>query len=498
VDKVVRFGILGTVGVWRDGLAVPVGGARQRRMLAALLLDPGRVIPAARLIDVLWDDPPDSAVKQLHNCVAEVRRRLAAGGLDPALLSTETTGYLIRADPDSIDYSRFVRMTGEGRGKARNGELAGAIERFDAALALWRGPALVDVTGRVLTSIAATFNEQRLAAVEERTALLLESGRQEEAAVEAARWFTEHPARESLAALLMRSLYGAGQQVDALEVYRVLRSRLTEDYGIEPSRRLNDLHAAILRREDLPTATPGNGERRADDAGDVEPAPSSWFSPAELPAPPQSFVGRTDPLRALDALLAPVVEGGGSRLALIAGGAGIGKSALALHWAHKVAGSFPHGQVYADLGGYSPSGPTASIEILTGVLRSFGVPPERIPQTVPAAASLYRTTLAGLRVLLLLDDAASAEQVRPLIPGGTGCVAIVTSRRTLGGLVAREGAVPVHLEPLTEPEAVRLLEQVVGPTRRTNEPRALGDLVHLCGGLPLALRIAGAAGCRAA
>ena len=300
----------------------------------------------------------------------------------------------------------------------------------------------------------------------------------------------EYPLDEQVHAQLMVALYRTGRQADALSVYRRLRRTLAEELGIDPGQALRELETAILRQDpSLDTPAPAIALR---------PAAPAALVPAQLPPTVAAFAGRSTELASLDAILPRQGQGGPGQdaavvISVIAGTAGVGKTALAVHWAHRVAARFPDGQLYVNLRGFDPCGPAADpAQALRGFLDAFALPPERIPASLDAQMALYRSLLAGKRVLVVLDNARDAEQVRPLLPGSPGCLAIVTSRNHLTGLIATQGAHPLDLDLLTPAEARELLARRLGTGRAGGEPEAVDEIIAGCAGLPLALTIAAA------
>jgi DNA-binding SARP family transcriptional activator/tetratricopeptide (TPR) repeat protein len=482
----VRFRVLGPFEADADGRLVALGRRRERCLLAVLVLNPGRVIPVTRLVELLWeDDQPDRAHRHVHTHVARLRAVLnQAPGGDPPRIVTAGVGYRLDTDPETIDAHRFRTLVNDARGVA-GAEHKSAVLR--TALALWRGPALADIaTERFRDRVCGELEELRLRALEDRIAADLDLGRAADVVAELDTLTASHPFRERPQALLMLALHRAGRQVEALQRFRTNRARLVDALGVEPSAPLRQLHEALLRADERLNSMPAAG--LVDLAGTI-PAGTVRHVPVvprELPADVGGFTGRQGQLDALD----EVMRTAGSTVVIsaIAGTAGVGKTALAVHWAHRSADRFPDGQLYVDLRGYSSGAPLRPVEALNQVLRSLGVPTERIPHEEGSAAALYRSTLAGRKVLVLLDNARAPEQVRPLLPGCPGCLVVVTSRDQLGGLVAMQGARRINLDVLTPAEAEALLIRIVGPA----DPAAIAELARLCAYLPLALRIAAA------
>jgi DNA-binding SARP family transcriptional activator/Tfp pilus assembly protein PilF len=488
---VMEFGILGPLEVVGDGQRLPVSRPREQRVLAALLLDAGRVVPLDRLVDALFEDrPPDTAAKQVRNCVSALRQRFAAAGAADELIATTPVGYTIRIGAEDLDATVFAHRLARARHAADAGRLDEAVAATRSALALWRGPALAGIGGRRIEAAAAGLNEQRLTALEQCLSYELALGRGTELVAELSELVTEYPLRERLRGQLMVALYRAGRRADALESYRQGRQILVDELGLEPGPRLRALERAILADDRASV----DAEAFDGEAAPIEADRPVAVVPAQLPAGATVFTGRTGTLRDLDALMA----GDGDRattvvISAIAGAAGAGKTALAVHWAHRVRSRFSDGQLYLNLRGYASGPPVRPIEALAVFLRALGVPVERAPVDLDEAASMYRSLLAERRMLVVLDNAASPEQVRPLLPGSPGCMVLVTSRDRLAGLVARDGAQVLTLDVLAPDEAYTLLGRTIGAARVAAEPDATRALARLCAYLPLALRIAAAA-----
>ncbi|HYS35434.1 MAG TPA: BTAD domain-containing putative transcriptional regulator [Pseudonocardiaceae bacterium] len=499
VQTVARFGILGPLEVLADGRPVALGGPQQRGLLAVLLLDANRVVSRARLVSDLWgQDPPATARSLLHGCVAGLRRVLPKSP-DGLRLVTRPPGYLLRVAPGELDVDRFDELAGSiGSGRAAGSALNQPPDQdcaatLRAALALWRGPALYDLPLDACRSAATRLDERRMVVLERRVDLDLRLGRFGDLAAELAVLVRDHPLRERLWAQLMLALHGAGRQADALAAFRALRAGLVEQLGIEPSALPRQVEQSMLAGGD---ALSTYLREVSDPAAAPSPVPGVSAPrvpvPAQLPAAISAFTGRADDLDRLDALVADT-DGAAAAIAVvvIAGAAGVGKTALAVHWAHGVRDRFADGQLYVNLRGHAPTAPMMPLEALAGFLTALGVPSDQVPVDVDLAAGLYRTMLADRRMMVVLDNARSAEQVRPLLPGNPGVMVVVTSRYGLGGLVALDGAAHVALDVLTPAEAFALLRRMLG--RQVDaETEATGALARLCGFLPLALRIAAA------
>ncbi|MFF8642790.1 BTAD domain-containing putative transcriptional regulator [Streptomyces sp. NPDC015345] len=492
MDTDMHFRLLGPVEAWREGRRLALGGPKPRALLAALLLEPGRVVSADALIDAIWGDrPPDTARSLIQSYVSALRRALS-----PDVIETQPPGYLIHADADVVDRAAFERLTAQGRQAAAAGDHAGAARLLSEALALWRGPALGGI-GETLRAMADQLEEARQAALEERIAAdLAQAGRETELVAELTALVATHPTRERLRGQLMLALYRLGRQADALAVYAEGRDVLAEELGIDPGPGLRAMHEAILRGDEelLPTprSTPAAGDVPV--AGgerprghDVGPAPASP-APALLPPAIGDFTGREAQLSEIRAALTDTGTGAGAREAMpvvaVTGPGGVGKSVLGVTAAHRVADVYPDGQLYAELRGATD--PVAPGEVLGRLLRALGADP---PEGDAERRDLFRSLVAGRRLLLVLDDAGSESQVRPLLPGSATCGVLITARPRLAALPCTHRT---DLDVLDTERGADLLARVAGERRVRDEPDAVRRIVELCGGLPLALRIAGA------
>lgn len=468
----VKFGLLGHVTARVDGAAVDVGHARQRCVLAALLVDANRPVPAEVLLDRVWGDrPPQRARNAVAGYVSRLRGLFAAAAA--VTVGRRPEGYLLAVDPDAVDLHRFHRLVAEARAAGAD-HLRAAL--FDEALGLWRGEAFAGLDTSWLATVRASLDAERLAAALDRNEAALQLGRHTELLGELSDLADQHPFDERLAAQVMLVRYRCGRQADALRHYETVRARLADELGADPGPDLRDLHRRIL------IADPSLG------FGGIK---ISSAMPRQLPAPPATFVGRTREVAHLDATLT-----GRDRevvIHVISGAPGVGKTALAVHWAHRVSQRFPDGQLYQNLRGFGPSEQAVTpATAIRGFLDAFGVAPHRIPQDLDAQTALYRSVLADKRVLVVLDNARDAEQVRPLLPGSASCRTIVTSRRQLTSLVAIDGALPITLDVLQDDEARDLIGQRLGADRLAAEPRATEEIIAACARLPLALTIAAA------
>ena len=492
----VRIRLLGPVGAWDGQRAIALGPRKQRLVFAVLALEAGRAVDVARLVDLAWpEEPPRTAQHAIQVCVSGLRSALrGADGLDVRLAGS---GYLLAADRSVIDAHRFRSLLARARGAA--GDAAGDEARvalLDEALALWSGAALAGTaTPAVAERLCAGLEEARLGALEDRLDALLRLGRHRDVLEELRGLVAANPLRERLAGQLMTALYRDGRAAEALDGFRRYRQRLAEDLGLDAGPALRDLELAILRNEAPPEPGGPRSEAKVSVPSSV-PAIARGAAgcgppvPAQLPSAVAGFAGRDSDLAELDALLARQAPGG--PVVVITGMAGVGKTALAVHWAHRHRDDFPDGQLYVNLAGYAPAPPLPPERALAGFLRALGVPAERIPPESDEAAALYRSLLADRRVLVVLDNARGPDQVRPLLPGGAGCLTVITSRDRLAGLAVREGARLLPLGVLRPDEALAVLAAVLGADRVGADPDAAADVAELCACLPLALRIAAA------
>jgi DNA-binding SARP family transcriptional activator/tetratricopeptide (TPR) repeat protein len=479
-ERQVRFKVLGVVEVVDGaGLSVPLGPRKQRLLLALLVCRPGAAVSTDELVDALWDaSPPPSAGENLRAYVQSLRKALGAD----TIVGRRRLGYTLAVDPGAVDSVEFVRSAHDGAAALRLGDPTTARTLLNYGLGLWRGRPFADIASSgALAAETARLEEQRLAALEDRFDAELRCGAAGELVPDIEELVQHHPYRERFYGLLMLALYRAGRQADALGTYRRARHVLVGELGVEPSDALRQTEQAILRREpwlERPT---------------VHASGTPTVTPAELPAVTKGFTARNAELSQLDNLTTPHAGSDAVPVVAIVGIAGVGKTALAVQWGHRAVGRFPDGQVFLDLRGFHPGPPVQAGEALGRLLRTFEVAPERIPAAPDEAAALYRSVLAHRRVLIVLDNAVSAEQVRPLLPGTADCVVLVTSRNRMAGLVAHNAAGHLILDPLSENDAVALLRRVLAPSLVRPAPTdTVSALADACGHLPLALRIAAA------
>ncbi|MGW8358976.1 AfsR/SARP family transcriptional regulator [Streptomyces wedmorensis] len=529
----IRFGLLGTIRLTCEDREIRLGGPRQRAVLALLLLRHGRTVSVDELAETVWDgSPPPTARTQISICVAQLRKLFREAGVDGEVIVTSHPGYRLDTEGHGLDLVDFLSLTGHAAALAGSGRSAEAADAYRQALALWRGPALDGLTGYALEQEACWLEEQRLTALDGHAELRLALGRHQELTAELAALVREHPLRERTRHSLMLAQYRSGRRADALETFRTGHQLSIDELGLEPGTALRELHNAVLcedpaiaapptvpepvaavapvtavapavpvapvapvapvtavtaeEPEGRPDTSPTDlaGEAHTPTAG--RPAPPT--TPSDLPPNIPSFTGRTAETEVLDALLDGRPDGEPPRVALVTGVAGIGKTALAVHWSHRAAASFPDGCLHVDLG----SAPAAPGEVLGRLLRSLGAPGDRLPDDEASRISLYRRLLRGRRVLVVLDDASSFAQVAPLLPANGGCCVVVTSRESMEELVLRNGAVRVPLGVLDRADSTALLDRIVTGGRTAASPAQTARLAELCDGLPLALCIAAA------
>ncbi|WP_158602767.1 AfsR/SARP family transcriptional regulator [Jiangella rhizosphaerae] len=457
----VEIDLLGPMRLRADGRPVDVTTGRLRALIAVLALSAGRTVTVARLVEALWSQHlPANPRRSIQTYVTRLRTLLG-----PGLIATSATGYVLHADPDAVDVLRFQRLLDRADGSSDPLRQRSCLAE---ALALWRGRPFDDVESAWLAGTEAPrLVERHLAAQERRIALDLELGRPADLVPELRELTAAHPLREPAWALLLEALERSGRRAEALAQYERVRSRLATELGVEPGPRLRAVYARLLAQ------TP---PRRTPEVRRV---------PRQLPADVPDFVGRADALALLDHAAAT------SPVATVSGTAGVGKTTLAVHWAHSVSDRFPDGQLYVNLRGFDPDRPPVDpTDAIRGFLDALRVPHELIPADADGQAALYRSVLAGRRMLVLLDNARDARQARPLLPGSADCLTLVTSRDQLLGLATAAGARPVTLDLPPADDARELVLRRIGDHRA--EPRIVDELVALCARLPLALAVAAA------
>jgi DNA-binding SARP family transcriptional activator/Flp pilus assembly protein TadD len=530
---VLRVGVLGPVTVWYGDKELQVGQPRQQAVLGILAMRANRVISRGELVDAVWgQDPPASAEGGVYTYVAGLRRIIeptrSLRGPGRVLVSSGA-GYVLHLVPGQPDAVAFEQHLVRARQLRKNGDPVGAVDALESALGLWRGVAFAGVPGPFAETERVRLAELRSGAAEERADVLLSLGRHEEVVPDLTALVTDHPLRERMRGLLMIALYRSGRHAEALRVFQDGRRVLAEELGIDPGTDLFRIHQQVLTSDPAlnlaaPAAVgqdgepappkpkaPGTRPRGSDGAilpsGTAGPAlpgaaappsraamPPGVPVPAQLPLDAPGFSGRHEELRALHALLPSARRAETDEsvpVAVLSGTAGVGKTALAIRFGRQVAKRFPDGQLYINLRGRDPGVPPLdSAAALQFFLDALGVPPHRIAASTEERAALYRSLLDGKRVLMVLDDASSAAQVRPLLPGSPDCLVVVTSRNQMAGLAAAEGATLITLDVLGDDEAHEMLARRLGQERVAAEPEAADEIVAACARLPLALSVA--------
>ena len=477
-----RVTVLGQLAASRDEIPLDLGGSRQRALFALLALFPNTVLHRETIIDAVWgEDPPATAVNLVQGCVSRLRQLLRPdrGRRDrDELLVSDGLGYGLRVTADELDLLAFRDRVSRAGAARSSGDPVGACDLFAAGLDLWRGEPLLGVQRLREHPGVAGLRREWAAAVLGYAEVASDAGADERALPALWTLARNEPLNESAHAWLMIALAATGQQGAALQVFGDVRDRLDDELGVRPGAGLVDAHLRVLKQQ-VPA-----GAARA-------PATPRETVPRQLPAEVAHFVGRAAEFKALAAVLDSAAAT--TAIAAISGAPGIGKTALAVCWAHRVAERFPDGQLYVNLRGFDPSGePVAPAEAVRGFLDAFQVPAERIPVGLAAQAGLYRSLLAGKRVLVVLDNARDADQIRPLLPGAAGCLTVVTSRSRLTSLIAAEGARPVTLEALSSEEGTSLLARRIGADRVAGDLVAAEEIIESCARLPLALSISAA------
>ncbi|GGW57372.1 AfsR family transcriptional regulator [Streptomyces galilaeus] len=525
-----RFELLGPVRAWRGGTELDLGFPQQRALLALLLAYEGRPVPAGELLGLLWPGHPPASAPNVVRRYLGALRRLLEPDLPPRApgrrLLRHPGGHLLEVTPDEVDLLRFRELTRQGIRAAVTGRAETAALRFTDALGEWRGPVAMGIAAAAREHVRFTavgrelLETARLAA----DAALL-CGRTAQILPALRRATALDPLDEPLHARLILSLAACGLQAEALTAYEDVRRRLAAELGITPGTELAAAHTRVLRQDvgrltsgprvDVGQETPvvrvsrpgaavdsrgegggpgaaadSPGEGGAPGAAPAVPDGTPSTGHARLPPDIHGFTGRKAELEWLTAARDAVAGTAGTPAAVWIGGmAGVGKTALAVHWAHRAAGRFPDGHLYAALRGSDPARPAAEPEeALRAMLTALGVPATRMPAGAAALTGLYRTLLAGRRVLVVLDDAAGTEQLRPLLPAAPGCLALVTSRHALPGLIA-SGARPLRLEPPPADDARVMLARLIGADRASAEPGAADEILLRSGRLPLALAV---------
>jgi DNA-binding SARP family transcriptional activator/tetratricopeptide (TPR) repeat protein len=496
--------VLGPVQMWIADRPVDLGPTKQRTVLAALLVDAGQPVATPTLIRRVWgEDPPAAARSGLYSYVTRLRRvlRQTAAADPPVRLVHVPGGYRLDVDTSQVDLLRFRRLAEHARQPDTDDARRSAA--LDEAIRLWRGEALADLTGEWAARTRDAMAQQRLEVTVQWARMNLRLGPASTVIAPLRELAAQHPLVEPLAALLIEALCRDSRSAEALDHYAKARAGLAAELGVEPGLELRRLYEAILRQDSEAILRQDAEAILRQDAMASTASVASAAAPTPAPAPPvpaqlpldvHGFTGRERELAALDTILGAGDEQPTAVLIVaLWGTAGVGKTATAVHWAHRVAGLFPDGQLYLNLRGFDPSdSPMTPTEAVRAMLDAFGVPPERRPVDLASQVGLYRSLVAGKRVLVVLDNAATVDQVRPLLPGSPGSVVLVTSRTQLNSLVAAEGAHPLTLDLLNAREARELLSARIGRARVTAEPAPVNEIIARCAGLPLALAVVAA------
>ena len=484
--------LLGPVEVWAMGLRLDSGPPQRRAVLAALAVEAGRLVTTEALIDRVWgDEPPAAPRPAIHAIVTRIRRMLheakATEERPPVLEARRGGGYLLHVDPDRVDLLRFQDLAGTARQSAD----ADRAALLDEALDLWRGTALAGVPGTWAERMRQSWDLERLDAAIDWARTELRLGRHDRVIGRVRPLLAEHPLAEPLVVVSMRALTAAGRVAEAIECYATTRTRLAEHLGTDPGPELRELHEEILRGQAEPApaqpAQPGQPAQAAESGGAGASAPGHRN---DLPGDVADFTGREFEIRLIDTATDENRHGTAVTMVAVDGMAGVGKTTLAVHAAHRLAGQYPDGQLLVDLRGHAadqePAQPSAVLDTL---LRAVGTPGDQIPESLDERSALWRARLAERRMLVVLDNAASAAQVRPLLPGTPGCLTLITSRRRMADL---DAAQIVSLDVLPPRDAIALFGRIAGSAHAAADPDAVGEVVRLCGYLPLAIRIAAA------
>ena len=514
---VLRVGVLGPVTAWYGHEELRVGQPRQQAVLGILAMRANRVISRGELVDAVWgQDPPASAEGGIYTYVAGLRRVIeptrSVRGPGRVLVSSGA-GYVLHLVPGQPDAVAFEQQLARARQLRKNGDPVAAVDALEGALGLWRGVAFAGVPGPFAETERVRLAELRSGAAEERADVLLALGRHEEVVPDLTALVADHPLRERMRGLLMIALYRGGRHAEALRVFADGRHVLAEELGIDPGTELSRIHQQVLTCDPAlnlaagatrgrapgttaertgpaaPHRPPGRARPRVRSSAGGRPAfpsrPSCRWTPRASPAATTSSARCTTCCRRPGPPRRPVP------VVIISGTAGVGKTALAIRFGHQVAKHFPDGQLYVNLRGRDPGRPPMEpIEALGLLLIAFGMPPHRLTSSTEERTALYRSLVDGKRILVVLDNASNAAQVRPLLPGSPDCLVVVTSRSQMAGLVAAEGATLISLDVLADDEAHEMLARRLGRERVAAEPQAADEIITACAGLPLALSIA--------
>ncbi|MFI0406059.1 BTAD domain-containing putative transcriptional regulator [Actinomadura sp. 3N508] len=472
--------LLGPVEVWTSTGRIGLSATKVRTVLAMLVLARGHVVSDAKLTETLWgDEPPATSNAQIQTYVSRLRGTLGAA----VEIRRQSPGYVMATGTARVDLVEFETLVSRGQAASSAGRAAEAAGILRDALALWRGPALSGVTEYLGDAWRPQLEEAKLATLEDRIGADMDLGRHDELISELIGLVATHPLRERTRGHLMLALYRCGRLAEALATYREHRGILAAELGIDPGPELEALHRRILAT-DASLALPA---RRATPRPAVAEVRGADVRPTHLPPDIADFTGRQREVTSIGTSLAFGTGPEPKPRVVISGAAGVGKTTTALHAAHRALGEYPEGRFFVDLRGSRPR-PADPAEVLGGMVQWLGVPAREIPYGLDARVRLFRSRAHGRRVLVVFDDAADEKQLRPLLPAGTGSAAIVTTRRRL---TAIEGVRLIDLPMFSAAEALDLLAKIVGRGRVAAEHAAAERIVASCGGLPLAVRIAG-------
>jgi DNA-binding SARP family transcriptional activator/tetratricopeptide (TPR) repeat protein len=480
----VRFGILGTAMADVAGVPIALTSAKTRIVLASLLVRPGRTVTTADLVERLWDHEPAKGARNTAQSYV-MRLRAALGGAGN-VIRTLPSGYAIAVPDTAVDLGRFRRHIAHAGEARESGDLRAEARELRTGLALWRGTPLSDVPSDYLHRHEVPgLLEEHLQTLERRIDVDLDLGLHAGLVAELHGLTAEHRLRERFWGQLMLALVRSERQADALAAFREVSALLRDELGVDPGEPLHRLHQQILSGATPPTAP-------ITTAAPAAPA-EQWIPPLQLPTDIADFVGRDAHVRGLDELTDPAgARGKAVPIAVLSGPPGVGKTALAIHAAHRLAPRFPDGQLYIDLRGYSTNAPVSATDALTRLLRALGTPPDRIPLDLDDQSALFRSVLANRQILVVLDNAISPDQIRPLLPGSPTCAVLATSRDNLHSLVALNGAHRMPVDLVSPADARDLLSVLLGADTVAAEPDAVDEFAATCGYLPLAIRIAAA------
>ncbi|MDI6105152.1 AfsR/SARP family transcriptional regulator [Actinoplanes sp. NEAU-A12] len=477
--------LLGPVTAFIDDEQIDLGAPRQLAVFATLAAHPAQVVDREQLVNAVWgNDAPTTVMNSIYTYVARLRNRLEplrSHRAPSELLASDGSGYMLQIPAKQIDSHLFVEHLADARTLQRGAELEAAVAKLDRGLALWRGTAYGGAVGPFAEAERTRLAELRLVALEDRAELLLELDHPDMVSGDLVGLVRRHPLRERLWYLLMRCHVQLGRHAEAVKEYNELRRLLADELGVDPSERLQRLYGEILR------GIPARGrDDRAGGTDRAQPVPLAQLA-REVPG----FTGRIGELHDLHAQVRDAETAGESAAVMLTGPPGGGKTALAVRFAHAIADRYPDGQLQLDLRGFAATDPMSTAEALEHLVAALGGP-STSTRDVERQSAVYRSLIAGRRMLILLDNAVSAQQVRPLLPGDSSCLVIVTSRNRLAGLTARDGVRRIAVEPLPYHDAKRLFTRAVGQSVGPWTQPAVWQLMDACGGLPLALRIAAA------